>query len=426
MDISINPTPDQLKKLFERNIPVDDVQVDESVRNIINDVRCNGDEALRRLALRFDHAELSELEVSISRCRDAVEKLDKDVLDAMRQAAANIEAFHRAQLVQPIKVETVPGVTCIQRQVPIPRVGLYIPGGRAPLFSTVLMLAIPARLAGCREVVLCTPAGEGGFIAPEILAAASICGVDRVFAVGGAQAIAAMAYGTETIPRVNKIFGPGNRYVTKAKQLVSISTAIDMPAGPSEVMVIADERANPAFVAADLLSQAEHGPDSQSVLLCLSQDFAAKVMEQIDSLRKQLHRSECIDSSLSKSHIIVLRDEKAMIDAANMYAPEHLIIAMGNAQDVANYTTEAGSVFIGDYSPESAGDYASGTNHTLPTGGWAAALSGVNTDSFMRRVTYQTLSRHGLDTLAPVITTMARAEGLDAHALAVKIRVKND
>lgn len=426
MDISINPTPGQLKKLFERNIPVDDVQVDESVRNIISDVRAHGDEALRRLALLFDRAELSDLEVAPSRCREAVEKLDKEVLEAMRKAAANIEAFHRAQLVEPIEVETVPGVTCVQRQVPIPKVGLYIPGGRAPLFSTVLMLAIPARLAGCREVVLCTPAGEGGHIAPEILAAASICGVDRVFAVGGAQAIAAMAYGTETIPRVNKIFGPGNRYVTKAKQLVSISTAIDMPAGPSEVMVIADDRANPAFVAADLLSQAEHGPDSQSVLLCLSQDFAAKVMEQIDILRKQLHRSECIDSSLSKSHIIVLPDEKAMIDAANMYAPEHLIIAMGNAHDVAKYTTEAGSVFIGDYAPESAGDYASGTNHTLPTGGWATALSGVNTDSFMRRVTYQTISRKGLDSLAPVITTMARAEGLDAHALAVTIRIKND
>lgn len=426
MDISINPTPGQLKKLFERNIPVDDVQVDESVRNIISDVRAHGDEALRRLALLFDRAELSDLEVAPSRCREAVEKLDKEVLEAMRKAAANIEAFHRAQLVEPIEVETVPGVTCVQRQMPIPKVGLYIPGGRAPLFSTVLMLAIPARLAGCREVVLCTPAGEGGHIAPEILAAASICGVDRVFAVGGAQAIAAMAYGTETIPRVNKIFGPGNRYVTKAKQLVSISTAIDMPAGPSEVMVIADDRANPAFVAADLLSQAEHGPDSQSVLLCLSQDFAAKVMEQIDILRKQLHRSECIDSSLSKSHIIVLPDEKAMLDAANMYAPEHLIIAMENAHDVAKYTTEAGSVFIGDYAPESAGDYASGTNHTLPTGGWATALSGVNTDSFMRRVTYQTISRQGLESLAPVITTMARAEGLDAHALAVTIRIKND
>lgn len=426
MDISINPAPDALRRLFERNIPVDDIQVDESVRNIINDVKANGDEALRRLALRFDHAELSEIEVAPSRCREAVDAIGKDVLEAMQQAASNIKAFHRAQLVNPIEVETMPGVTCIQRQVPIPRVGLYIPGGRAPLFSTVLMLAIPARLAGCREVVLCTPAGEGGHIAPEILAAATICGVDRVFAIGGAQAIAAMAYGTETIPRVNKIFGPGNRYVTKAKQLVSISTAIDMPAGPSEVMVIADDRANPAFVAADLLSQAEHGPDSQSVLLCLSQDFAEKVMEQIGCLRKQLHRSDCIESSLAKSHIIVLPDEKAMIDAANQYAPEHLIIAMENATEIAKFATEAGSVFIGDYAPESAGDYASGTNHTLPTGGWAAALSGVNTDSFMRRVTYQTISRQGLDSLAPIITIMARAEGLDAHALAVTIRIKND
>lgn len=426
MDITINPTSSQLAKLFERNIPQDDFQVEESVRAIINDVRVNGDEALRRLAKRFDKADLTDIEVAHARLEEAIAEVDGSVLDAMRRAAANIEAFHRAQLVKPFEVETLPGVTCIQRQVPIPKVGLYIPGGRAPLFSTVLMLAVPARLAGCREVVLCTPAGPGGHIAPEILAAAAICNVDRVFAVGGAQAIAAMAFGTETVPRVNKIFGPGNRFVTKAKQLVSISTAIDMPAGPSEVMVMADDRANPAYVAADLLSQAEHGPDSQSVLLCLSEEFAVAVKDQVEFLRAQLHRADCIESSLAKSHIIVLPDTEAMIAAANQYAPEHLIIAMESAADIAQYTTEAGSVFVGDFAPESAGDYASGTNHTLPTGGWAAALSGVNTDSFMRRVTYQTLTRKGLATLAPVITTMARAEGLDAHALAVTIRTEND
>lgn len=426
MDITINPGDGQLRQLFERNIPLDDIELEERVRGIINEVRTNGDEALRRFAMLFDKADLDNIEVDPSRLKESLEKVDREVLDAMRAAVSNIEAFHRAQLVDPIEVETLPGVTCVQRQVPIPKVGLYIPGGRAPLFSTVLMLAVPARLAGCREIVLCTPAGPGGHIADEILAAAALCKVDRVFAIGGAQAIAAMAYGTETVPRVNKIFGPGNRYVTKAKQLVSITTAIDMPAGPSEVMVIADDRANPAYVAADLLSQAEHGPDSQSVLLCLSEEFARKVKDNVEHLSKQLHRAECIENSLAKSHIIVLPDVKAMVDAANEYAPEHLIISTENAQDVARFTTEAGSVFVGDYAPESAGDYASGTNHTLPTGGWAVALSGVNTDSFMRRVTYQTLTRSGLASLAPVITTMARAEGLDAHALAVTIRTEND
>ncbi len=423
MDITINPGAEQLDRLFVRNIPQDDVQVEESVRNIINDVRTNGDEALRRLAMQFDHSDLENIEVPDAVIEKALEEVDADVLTAMRNAASNIEAFHRAQLMEPITVETAPGVVCVQRQVPVPKVGLYIPGGRAPLFSTVLMLAVPARLAGCKEVVLCTPAGQGGHIAPEILAAAAICKVDKVFAIGGAQAIAAMAYGTQTVPRVNKIFGPGNRYVTKAKQIVSLSTAIDMPAGPSEVMVIADDRANPAFVAADLLSQAEHGPDSQSMFLCLSEEFALKVQNQIDILRHRLNRVDCIESSLAKSHIIVLPDTESMIKAANRYAPEHLIIATANASEIAAYTTEAGSVFVGDYAPESAGDYASGTNHTLPTGGWASSLSGVNTDSFMRRVTYQTLSREGLESLSPVITTMARAEGLDAHALAVTIRI---
>ncbi|MDE6266839.1 MAG: histidinol dehydrogenase [Muribaculaceae bacterium] len=426
MDITVNPSSRQLAELFVRNIPEDDADLEQSVRAIIDDVRRNGDEALKRLARQFDKADPDTIEVSRSRLEQAADEVSPEVLDAMRKAAANIASFHKAQLVDPIVVETQPGVTCVQRQVAIPRVGLYIPGGRAPLFSTVLMLAVPARLAGCREVVLCTPAGAGGHIAPEILAAAAICKVDRVFAVGGAQAIAAMAYGTESVPRVNKIFGPGNRYVTKAKQLVSLTTAIDMPAGPSEVMVMADDEANPSYVAADLLSQAEHGPDSQSVLLCLSEKFAHRVIEQVDRLRLQLSRADCIDSSLAKSHIIVLPDRRSMIDAANLYAPEHLIIAMRDASETASFTTEAGSVFIGDNAPESAGDYASGTNHTLPTGGWASALSGVNTDSFMRRVTYQTLTRDGLRLLAPVITSMARAEGLDAHALAVTIRIENE
>ena len=311
----------------------------------------------------------------------------------------------------------------MQRAVPIQRVGLYIPGGRAPLFSTVLMLAIPARLAGCPEVIMCTPASGSHPISPEILYAARVAGVDRVYKVGGAQAIAAMAYGTESIARVDKIFGPGNRFVTKAKQLVSTVTAIDMPAGPSEVMIMADATASPAFVAADMLSQAEHGPDSQAIALCDSPRLASAVAEEVERQTALLSRRELVEGSLSRSRIIVLPSREDMTEFANLYASEHLIISMSDPWDVASHITSAGSVFIGNYSPESAGDYASGTNHTLPTGGWARSMSGVNIDSYMRKITFQELTADGLRSLAPVITAMATAEGLDAHAAAVTVRL---
>ena len=332
---------------------------------------------------------------------------------------------HRAQLPAQVEVETMPGVRCVQRAVAIGRAGLYIPGGKAPLFSTVLMLALPARIAGCREVILCTPCGRDGQIAPEILYAADLCGVDRVFALGGAQAVAAMAYGTESIPRVDKIFGPGNRYVTKAKQLAGAAdVAVDLPAGPSEVLVLADEDARPEFAAADLLSQAEHGDDSQAVLVCRSEEFARRAIASVGEQAARLSRRDAIGNSLANSRIVVFSDPDEQIAFADAYAPEHLIVAMRDAWDAAARITAAGSVFIGGYSPESAGDYASGTNHTLPTGGWARAYSGVNTESFMRKITYQELTRGGLEALAPTITAMAEAEGLDAHANAVRIRTE--
>ncbi|MDE5671922.1 MAG: histidinol dehydrogenase, partial [Duncaniella sp.] len=320
-------------------------------------------------------------------------------------------------------VATLPGVRCLQRPVAIDRVGLYIPGGQAPLFSTVLMLACPAKIAGCREVILCTPQSGDRPIAPEILYAASVCGIDRIYRVGGAQAIAAMALGTETIGRVDKIFGPGNRYVTKAKQKLSSVVAIDMPAGPSEVLVMADSSADATFVAADLLSQAEHGRDSQAILVCDSEETARKVDAEVSRLMTCLSRTESVEGSLSHSRLIVFTDKDDMMDFVNAYAPEHLIISMRDAWALASKVRAAGSVFIGNYSPESAGDYASGTNHTLPTAAWARSYSGVNLDSFMRKITYQELTREGLGLLAPTIVAMAEAEGLDAHALAVKVRI---
>ena len=323
-----------------------------------------------------------------------------------------------------VRVKTAPGVVCVQKPVPINRVGLYVPGGSAPLFSTVLMLAVPAALAGCRERILCTPCSKDGSVAPEVLFSARECGITRIFRIGGAQAVAAMASGTETVPRVDKIFGPGNPYVTLAKQIVSgRSTAIDMPAGPSEVMVLADGSSNPAFVAADLLSQAEHGKDSTAVLVCTETAFAEKVLQEVESQKKALPRDAQVDGSLSHSFAVVL-DKQAMVEFAEAYAPEHLIISTSDASQIAERITASGSVFVGPWSPESAGDYASGTNHTLPTSGWARSFSGVNMDSFFRKMTLQTLSREGLAALAPTIVNMARAEGLDAHARAVTLRTE--
>lgn len=425
MDTYINPPRAEWPRLTERNIP-DDPAVDKAVSGIIADVRLRGDEALRNMALRFDHTEISCFEVSEAEIAEGCAKVSDGVKAAISLAKENITRFHSAQRPTDVDVMTMPGVRCVQKPVAIDRVGLYIPGGRAPLFSTVLMLACPARIAGCKEIILCTPQSGNRPIAPEILYAAAVCGIDRIYRIGGAQAIAAMALGTESIPKVDKIFGPGNRYVTKAKQQLSATVAIDMPAGPSEVLVMADDSANPTFIAADLLSQAEHGPDSQAILVCTSERIASETQAEIRRLSKKLSREDSVAGSLSHSRLIVMYGRDDMIDFVNAYAPEHLIISMKSPWTVAQEIRAAGSVFIGNYSPESAGDYASGTNHTLPTSAWARAYSGVNLDSFMRKITYQELTREGLGLLAPAITAMAEAEGLDAHALAVSVRTQSD
>ncbi len=425
MDTYINPPRAEWPRLTERNIP-DDPAVDKAVSGIIADVRLRGDEALRNMALRFDHTEISCFEVSEAEIAEGCAKVSDGVKAAISLAKENITRFHSAQRPADVDVMTMPGVRCVQKPVAIDRVGLYIPGGRAPLFSTVLMLACPARIAGCKEIILCTPQSGNRPIAPEILYAAAVCGIDRIYRIGGAQAIAAMALGTESIPKVDKIFGPGNRYVTKAKQQLSATVAIDMPAGPSEVLVMADDSANPTFIAADLLSQAEHGPDSQAILVCTSERIASETQAEISRLSKKLSREDSVAGSLSHSRLIVMDGRDDMIDFVNAYAPEHLIISMKSPWTVAQEIRAAGSVFIGNYSPESAGDYASGTNHTLPTSAWARAYSGVNLDSFMRKITYQELTREGLGLLAPAITAMAEAEGLDAHALAVSVRTQSD
>ena len=422
--IYVNPPRSEWPALTARCTRQEE-EIGERVAAILAEVRTGGDAALRRIVRRIEGYLPETFEVTRERRAEAAKAVSPQLKAALEQAKANIEAFHRAQLPAQVEVETMPGVRCVQRAVAIGRAGLYIPGGKAPLFSTVLMLALPARIAGCREVRLCTPCGRDGRIAPEILYAADLCGVDRVFALGGAQAVAAMAYGTESIPRVDKIFGPGNRYVTKAKQLAGAAdVAVDLPAGPSEVLVLADEDARPEFAAADLLSQAEHGDDSQAVLVCRSEEFARRAIASVGEQAARLSRRDAIGNSLANSRIVVFSDPDEQIAFADAYAPEHLIVAMRDAWDAAARITAAGSVFIGGYSPESAGDYASGTNHTLPTGGWARAYSGVNTESFMRKITYQELTRGGLEALAPTITAMAEAEGLDAHANAVRIRTE--
>ena len=422
--IYVNPPRSEWPALTARCTRQEE-EIGERVAAILAEVRTGGDAALRRIVRRIEGYLPETFEVTRERRAEAAKAVSPQLKAALEQAKANIEAFHRAQLPAQVEVETMPGVRCVQRAVAIGRAGLYIPGGKAPLFSTVLLLALPARIAGCREVILCTPCGRDGRLAPEILYAADLCGVDRVFALGGAQAVAAMAYGTESIPRVDKIFGPGNRYVTKAKQLAGAAdVAVDLPAGPSEVLVLADEDARPEFAAADLLSQAEHGDDSQAVLVCRSEEFAQRAIASVGEQAARLSRRDAIGNSLANSRIVVFSDPDEQIAFADAYAPEHLIVAMRDAWDAAARITAAGSVFIGGYSPESAGDYASGTNHTLPTGGWARAYSGVNTESFMRKITYQELTRGGLEALAPTITAMAEAEGLDAHANAVRIRTE--
>ena len=418
-----NPSKTLWPQLTER-VTADDAVIEARVKAILERVRTEGDKALKELAQEIDKVDLSAgVEVTEEEIEAARAEVSEDLKQAVAQAYRNIYAFHSAQRFEPVEVETVPGVRCVQKAVPIQKVGLYIPGGSAPLFSTVLMLVIPAKVAGCRQIILCTPCGKDGKVAPAVLYTASECGVDRIFKVGGAQAVAAMAYGTETVPAVDKIFGPGNRYVTKAKEIVSRKVAIDMPAGPSEVLVMADSSAVPAFVASDLLSQAEHGPDSQVILVCDTEILADKVQREVEDQLERLPRKDVALKALENSRVIVLPSLDDRIEFVNMYAAEHLIISIENPWDTAEKITAAGSVFIGNYTPESAGDYASGTNHTLPTSGWARSMSGVNLDSFIRKITYQEITGEGMNTLGKTIVTMAKAEGLDAHSNAAVIRM---
>ena len=423
MKLYNNPDKALWPQLTER-VTADDAVIEARVKAIIERVRTEGDKALKELTEEIDKVDLSAgVEVTEEEIEAARAEVSEDLKQAVAQAYRNIYAFHSAQRFEPVEVETVPGVRCVQKAVPIQKVGLYIPGGSAPLFSTVLMLVIPAKVAGCRQIILCTPCGKDGKVAPAVLYTASECGVDRIFKVGGAQAVAAMAYGTETVPAVDKIFGPGNRYVTKAKEIVSRKVAIDMPAGPSEVLVMADSSAVPAFVASDLLSQAEHGPDSQVILVCDTEILADKVQQEVEAQLERLPRKDVALKALENSRIIVMPSLDDRIEFVNMYAAEHLIISIENPWDTAERITAAGSVFIGNYTPESAGDYASGTNHTLPTSGWARSMSGVNLDSFIRKITYQEITVEGMNTLGKTIVTMAKAEGLDAHANAAVIRM---
>ena len=418
----LNPGRDQWDELVRRKA-VNFEGIRPRVQAILDAVETDGDLALRRLMQEIDGVD-APLEVTAEEIAAACARVPQDVCDAIRTARRNIEAFHAAQQPREIRVETAPGVVCIQRPVPIGTVGLYVPGGSAPLFSTVLMLAVPAALAGCRERLLCTPCRKDGTVAPEVLFAARECGVTRIFRIGGAQAVAAMAFGTQTVPKADKIFGPGNPYVTLAKQIVSSrQTAIDMPAGPSEVLVLADRSTPAAFVAADLLSQAEHGADSTAVLVCGETSYAREVLQEVERQKAELPRTAQVEGALAHSMILVFDRAEDRLGFAEAYAPEHLILATEDAEALSRRITAAGSVFIGPWSPESAGDYASGTNHTLPTSGWARSCSGVNLDSFYRKMTLQQLSREGLQQLAPVITAMARAEGLDAHAAAVTRRI---
>ena len=411
--------------LTER-VTSDDAVIEARVQAILERVGNDGDKALTELAYEIDKVDLSEgIEVTAEEMEQAAREVSDELRSSIAAACDNISAFHSAQSFSPIEVQTAPGVKCIQKAVPIQKVGLYIPGGSAPLFSTVLMLAIPAKVAGCSEVVLCTPCSKEGKVASAVLYAAKVCGVDRIFKIGGAQAVAAMAYGTETVPAVDKIFGPGNRYVTKAKEIVSRRVAIDMPAGPSEVLVMADETAVPSFVASDLLSQAEHGPDSQVILVCPTEEIADKVEAEVAVQLEALPRKDVAVKALESSRVIVIPSLERQIAFVNMYAAEHLILSVDNPWAVAEKITAAGSVFVGNYTPESAGDYASGTNHTLPTSGWARSMSGVNLDSFVRKITYQEITREGIEGLGSTIVTMARAEGLDAHANAALVRTKN-
>ena len=418
----IHPSRDQWDQILAR--PVLSVEdLDDRVKPVLSAIKTEGDTALRQFTLQFDGVDLASALVTEAEVKASKEACSDELKSAIRQAYENIRLFHEAQREPVREIETMPGVKCWRKSLPIRRVGLYIPGGTAPLFSTILMLGVPAVIAGCETIVLCTPPSKEGKVHPAMLFTADLLGINTVIKAGGSQAIAAMAYGTETIPMVDKIFGPGNQYVTAAKQLVAREgTAIDLPAGPSEVCVVADATANPAFVAADLLSQAEHGTDSQVLLVTDSEQMADRIEAEVQRQLEQLPRKAFAEGAIANSRTVVMQDREAMVEVVNEYAAEHLILSVNNAGDMANQITQAGSVFIGHYTPESAGDYASGTNHTLPTNGFARAYSGVSLDSFVKKVTFQEITREGLELLGPVVETMAEAEELEAHARAVRIR----
>ncbi len=425
MTLYQNPEVQQWAQLCERP-QIELSFLEGSVRNIMNRVRNSGDHALHEITAQFDKVNIGQLQVDAYEIEAARNTLESSLKEAIKTAAKNIELFHASQRRDTVKIDTMPGVTCWRKSVGIDKVGIYIPGGTAPLFSTVLMLGIPARLAGCNEVVLCTPPSKDGKINAAILYAADLVGVTSIFKVGGAQAIAAMAYGTESIPKVYKIFGPGNQYVTKAKQLVlEDGVAIDMPAGPSEVLVMADETAKPAFVAADLLSQAEHGEDSQVILVVLNEKVLNDIKKEIENQLKQLPRKDIAEKALAHSRIISFNDVDTAIAFVNEYAPEHLIINTRNVDEIAGKIVNAGSVFLGNYSPEAIGDYASGTNHTLPTNGYAKAYAGVSLESFMKHITFQQLTADGLIKLGPAVERMAEAEQLEGHRQAISVRLKD-
>lgn len=422
MQIIRNPKRSEWAGMLERP-HIDVSALRETVLGVLNDVREGGDEAVKKYEKKFDKVELESLAVSEEEMAEAEALVSDELKNALNAACENIKRFHASQKAVCPRVETSSGVTCWQKAVPIDKVGLYIPGGTAPLFSTVLMLAEPARIAGCAEIVLCSPPGKDGKLNPAILVAAKVAGVNKIYKIGGVQAIGAMAYGTESVPKVYKIFGPGNQYVMAAKQEVSLhDVAIDMPAGPSEVEVVADDTANPAFVAADLLSQAEHGVDSQVVMVTCSESLLAKVAEEVEKQLAELPRKEIASKALENSKMILVENMDEAVELTNEYAPEHLILAVENYMDVAERIRNAGSVFLGNYSCESAGDYASGTNHTLPTSGYAKAYSGVNLDSFMRKITFQELTADGVRNLGPTVEIMAHCESLDAHCNAMRIR----
>ncbi len=425
MKILLNPSPEKWQKHLARPA-MESAKIKEIVKPIFEKVARTGDKALRKFAKEFDHVKLDSLLASQEEIQAAAAQLSPELIEAIALAKSNIEKFHAAQATPDLVVEVMPGVTCSRKSVPIQRVGLYIPGGTAPLFSTVLMLGVPAALAGCAEVVLCTPPNREGNIHPAILYTAQLVGISKIVKVGGAQAIAALTFGTESVPQVDKIFGPGNQYVTAAKQMATkYGVAIDMPAGPSEVLVYADETAIPTFVAADLLSQAEHGVDSQVVLVSTSEDFAKKVVAEISLQLKSLSRKDIAAKALKNSCAVILEDTESAVALINDYAPEHLILALANEEAILDKIYNAGSVFIGNFSPEAAGDYASGTNHTLPTAGYARNYSGVSLDSFVKKITYQKITPKGLQALGPAVEIMAANEQLDAHKNAVTLRLNS-